>query len=156
MNYLIYVERAAENLQFFLWYKDYEKRFFSNIKSSDLDLSREWTQEMEDQAILRLKKEHADKARQRSAKKPDDSLAKIFEGTDFEKPDGIQSRKQSSVKIQTFNGSGGDPFSTPPTTPVGIEPHHSHSDYISSNGATHRSQANLAFTSAGAKAPCTF
>ncbi|MCJ1447634.1 MAG: hypothetical protein MMC23_008145 [Stictis urceolatum] len=27
MNYLIYIEHAAENLQFFLWYKDYLKRF---------------------------------------------------------------------------------------------------------------------------------
>jgi hypothetical protein len=27
MDYLVYVEHNAENLQFYLWYKDYEKRF---------------------------------------------------------------------------------------------------------------------------------
>ena len=29
MNYLIYIEHAAENLQFFLWYRDYVKRFMA-------------------------------------------------------------------------------------------------------------------------------
>lgn len=43
MNYLVYVERSAENLQFYLWYKDYTKRFAS-LPQSDLVLSPEWTE----------------------------------------------------------------------------------------------------------------
>lgn len=27
MDYLVYVEHSAENLQFYLWYKDYERRW---------------------------------------------------------------------------------------------------------------------------------
>lgn len=43
MNYLIYVERSAENLQFYLWHKDYTNRFAS-LPQSDLVLSPEWTE----------------------------------------------------------------------------------------------------------------
>lgn len=43
MNYLIYVERSAENLQFYLWHKDYSERF-AILPYSDLVLSPEWTE----------------------------------------------------------------------------------------------------------------
>ncbi|UKZ60556.1 uncharacterized protein TrAtP1_001828 [Trichoderma atroviride] len=52
MNYLIYVEHAAENLQFYLWFKDYEKRF-GEANVSDISLSPEWTQAMEDEAMAK-------------------------------------------------------------------------------------------------------
>ncbi|ODH44930.1 hypothetical protein ACO22_00553 [Paracoccidioides brasiliensis] len=42
MNYLIYVERNAENLQFFLWHRDYARRFYL-IAESQRQLSPEWT-----------------------------------------------------------------------------------------------------------------
>ena len=42
MNYLINVELAAENLQFFLWYRDYCKRFHE-IAASEQALSPEWS-----------------------------------------------------------------------------------------------------------------
>ncbi|PGG95883.1 hypothetical protein AJ80_09901 [Polytolypa hystricis UAMH7299] len=41
MNYLLYIERAAENLQFFLWYKDYARRF-SLIPENQRELSGAW------------------------------------------------------------------------------------------------------------------
>ncbi|EEH09360.1 conserved hypothetical protein [Histoplasma capsulatum G186AR] len=41
MNYLKYVERNAENLQFFLWYRDYTRRF-ALIAESQRQLSPEW------------------------------------------------------------------------------------------------------------------
>ncbi|KAL2131628.1 hypothetical protein VTI74DRAFT_4812 [Chaetomium olivicolor] len=80
MNYLIYVERSAENLQFFLWYRDYARRF-RDAKTADLALAPEWTQAMEDEAVARIKKEHADKVR----RPPSRDAAAIFKGTDFEK-----------------------------------------------------------------------
>ncbi|KAL1960516.1 hypothetical protein VTO42DRAFT_7815 [Malbranchea cinnamomea] len=42
MDYLLYVERAAENLQFFLWYRDYKRRF-AHLPPSQRSLSPEWT-----------------------------------------------------------------------------------------------------------------
>jgi hypothetical protein len=44
MNYLKYIERDAENLQFYLWYKDYTTRF-ANLPDSEKRLSPEWTAE---------------------------------------------------------------------------------------------------------------
>ncbi|KAK2774893.1 hypothetical protein FQN53_003407 [Emmonsiellopsis sp. PD_33] len=42
MNYLIYVERNAENLQFFLWHRDYTRRF-SLIAERERRRSPKWT-----------------------------------------------------------------------------------------------------------------
>lgn len=42
MNYLKYIELAAENLQFYLWLRDYTKRF-NDLPSSDRALAPEWT-----------------------------------------------------------------------------------------------------------------
>ncbi|PGH07459.1 hypothetical protein GX51_01760 [Blastomyces parvus] len=45
MNYLKYVERNAENLQFFLWYRDYSRRF-ALIAESQRQLSPEWIEKI--------------------------------------------------------------------------------------------------------------
>lgn len=79
MNYLIYIERSAENLQFFLWYRDYTRRF-SDAKTADIALAPEWTPAMAAEADARIKKEHAEKARRASKE-----VAGMFKGTDFEK-----------------------------------------------------------------------
>lgn len=42
MDHLLYVERAAENLQFFLWYKDYTRRF-NQLPEAQNVLSPEWS-----------------------------------------------------------------------------------------------------------------
>lgn len=44
MNYLLYIERAAENLQFFLWHKDYTRRF-ARLPEAQHELSPEWRNE---------------------------------------------------------------------------------------------------------------
>ena len=77
MNYLIYIEHSAENLQFFLWYKDYVKRF-GNADTTDLHLSPEWTQAMEDEVVTRLRKDNAEKMRPEPA-----AAAELFKGTDL-------------------------------------------------------------------------
>lgn len=131
MNYLIYIERSAENLQFFLWYRDYVKRF-KEADTSDINLAPEWTQAMEEDAITRLQKEQADKMRREPAG------AEIFKGTDFEKRPGPTVHETK------------DPFSTPPRTPGEQD-----SQYTGSNAFSYRSQANDAFSAAGAKVPFT-
>ncbi|KAK1833180.1 fumble-domain-containing protein [Podospora conica] len=103
MNYLIYIERSAENLQFFLWYRDYVKRF-NEAKTSDMALAPEWTPAMEEEAAARIQKEHADKLR-KDTKTP--AIA-IFKGTDFEKTPSASPQAVVSDR---------DPFSTPPGTP---------------------------------------
>ncbi len=131
MNYLIYVERSAENLQFFLWYRDYVKRF-KEANTSDIGLAHEWTQAMEDEASTRIQKEHMEKLR----KEPE--AAQIFKGTDFD-------RKGAEGGV--FESK--DPFSTPPITPGDQE-----SAYSGSHGTSYNSQAGEAFVQAGAKQPC--
>ncbi|CRK17162.1 hypothetical protein BN1723_002331 [Verticillium longisporum] len=141
MNYLIYIEHSAENLQFFLWIKDYEKRF-ANAKPSELALAPEWTQEMEDETIANLRKEKAGAFRQA---KPGHE---IFKGTDFEK---------KANGAPNPHAAEPNPFSTPPRTPAGQND--ADSLFSSSQGmsviGTFRSQATEAFANAGAKQPFT-
>jgi hypothetical protein len=44
MDYLVYIEHNAENLQFYLWYKDYVRRF-NALPENEKKLSPEWTPE---------------------------------------------------------------------------------------------------------------
>ena len=44
MDYLIYVERNAENLQFYLWYIDYVRRW-NELPAKDQALSPKWQPE---------------------------------------------------------------------------------------------------------------
>jgi hypothetical protein len=139
MTYLIYVEHAAENLQFYLWFQDYEKRFNAN-PTTDVKLAPEWTRAMQDEAIIKIRKEQSDKMR----KEPE--AAAIFKGSDFEKKTGSQDRNMSTV----------DPFATPPQSSRGDES----SIYTASctmnslNAMSHQSQASDAFKMAGAQQPC--
>jgi hypothetical protein len=138
MNYLVYVEHSAENLQFYLWHQDYVKRFKA-ATTSDLVLAPEWTKAMEDEVAVKLQKEATEKLRQEEA-----GASEIFKGTDFEKKHGDTSP------------ADGNPFSTPPQTAA------SNGDGDStyapstqpSNARTYRSQASDAFAAAGAKTPC--
>lgn len=47
MDYLVYVEHTAENLQFFLWYRDYVTRFDA-LPQEEKNLSPEWVPEVRD------------------------------------------------------------------------------------------------------------
>jgi hypothetical protein len=131
MNYLIYIEHAAENLQFFLWYRDYEKRF-TEATTPDIALAPEWTRAMEEEAIARIRKEHVEKRNVVS------QAGNIFKGTDFE--------KVSEVAIDNR-----DPFSTPPHTAGGDEAPPVLSGI---QGSSIRAQAYDAFEAAGVRPPC--
>jgi len=47
MDYLVYIEHDAENLQFFLWYKDYCERF-NALPANEMALSPKWIKEVDD------------------------------------------------------------------------------------------------------------
>jgi hypothetical protein len=140
MNYLLYIEHAAENLQFYLWHQDYVKRF-NSADTSDLALAPEWTKSKEDELAVRLQKAATENVRQQAAAGASD----IFKGTDFEKQPGDFTPTPD-----------GDPFSTPPSTPAA--PGDRDTLYAPStqpsNADSYRSQASDAFAGVGAKIPC--
>lgn len=142
MSYLIYVEHAAENLQFYLWFKDYEKRF-NTTSTADVKLAPEWTQTMHDETVLKIRKDQADKMR----KEP--KAAEIFKGTDFEKK-----KKKRGAKGNVSGGS--DPFATPPQSSRGDDGSiYTASNTVHSlNATSYQSQASEAFQAAGARQPC--
>ena len=140
MNYLIYVEHSAENLQFYLWYKDYANRF-RDASTADIALSPEWTEAMEDDAVAKIRREHTEKIR------PSPEAAAIFRGTDFEKPG-----------LELPDNTGGNPFGTPPHSSNGGSDHDSiftaHNSMPTVHTGSHKSQAAEAFQSTGARLPC--
>jgi hypothetical protein len=152
MNYLTYIEHSAENLQFYLWYRDYAKRF-AEAKTSDIGLAPVWTLSRHDAA---LQSAQIAATTQKRVIKPE--VAEIFQGTDFEKV----------LKI-TGNESA-DPFVTPPRTPAealsansSAHPWDSTHDLseqgslyttTNSNAESYHQRAGEAFTAAGLKQPC--
>ena len=117
MNYLVYIEHAAENLQFFLWHRDYTKRF-SDLPPSEGALAPEWTAE---QAEAEANQQTPGLKQKISAE-----TAAVFKGTDFAPP------TASVVEIK-----GNNPFNTPPRTPMGeAESFGPHGPAWSDNGST--------------------
>ena len=95
MNYLIYIEHAAENLQFWLWHRDYVKRF-AELSPNERSLAPEWTiQQSEAEALANQNAVNA------GPKKISPEVAAIFQGSDFSQKNGL-----------------GNPFHTPPRTPT--------------------------------------
>lgn len=97
MDYLVYIEHNAENLQFYLWYCDYVKRF-NNLPEHEMKLAPEWTSEQ-----AQAEKNAAEK--EKLPKKIPAETAVMFKGTDFDPAN------------KTAN-EGTNPFNTPPRTPV--------------------------------------
>ncbi len=95
MNYLKYIEHAAENLQFWLWYRDYAKRF-SNLPANERCLAPEWTVEQAEAENV------ANQNGPSAPKNLSREVAAVFAGTDF-----------APMKIRR-----GNPFDTPPRTPA--------------------------------------
>jgi hypothetical protein len=155
MNYLTYIEHSAENLQFFLWYRDYVKRF-SEAKTADIGLAPVWTQAQHEAALQTVQ---IQSTTQKRMIKPE-SAAEIFQGTDFEK-----------VPKVTGNGSM-DPFVTPPRTPAealsgngsthpwdstrGLSEQGSLFNTTPSNAESYHQLAGEAFVAAGMKQPCMY
>lgn len=101
MNYLIYIEYAAENLQFFLWHRDYLKRF-SELPSNERALAPEWTAEQADAEALASQTTTA-----AGPKTISREAAAAFKGTDF-----------APTTASVVELKNGDPFNAPPRTPT--------------------------------------
>ena len=100
MNYLVYIEHSAENLQFYLWYRDYVKRFEA-LPAGERALAPIWTEQQAEAEAL------ASENKMLGPKMISPETAAVFKGTDFAPP------KASVVEIK------GNPFNTPPRTPNG-------------------------------------
>ncbi|KAI9875596.1 MAG: hypothetical protein M1830_008221 [Pleopsidium flavum] len=134
MNYLIYIEHAAENLQFFLWYRDYSKRF-SELPDGERVLAPEWTTAQAEAEAL------ASQTNAAGLKKISPETVAVFTGTDFA-PGG----KPSFVEF------AGNPFNTPPRTPPVDKDGFAPSEYgWSDDGSTLRS-SNKSFAKKAAGA----
>jgi hypothetical protein len=131
MNYLLMVEHSAENLQFFMWYRDYTKRF-AEAKASDTDLAPEWTEAMEIAAVAKIKKDAFEKARP----SPQGPAGEMFKGTYFDRHDA------PTTEIS-------NPLGSPPPTASERT-----AQYAVSNATSYRTQAGEAFSALG-KQPCT-
>lgn len=150
MNYLIYIEHSAENLQFFLWHRDYTARF-QQVPESERALAPEWTQAQEDEAVARIQKDASEKMRRAEPADIFREPADIFRGTDFEKP-----ALQDS--LAALYGDGLSPFSTPPMTPRGNKHGSVYTGSIAGSGlsAAPSSLAADAYVAAGAEKPCAY
>lgn len=95
MDFLVYIEHDAENLQFFLWYRDYLKRW-AELAASEQALAPVWTPEKAQQVRTEIMNEKSAKLNGKAAQ--------VLKGTDFDP----KAKK---------NGDAPNPFNTPPRTP---------------------------------------
>jgi hypothetical protein len=143
MNYLKYIERSAENLQFYLWHRDYSKRF-GELPASEQALSPEWTVEQAEREI------NATKDGRRTWNVSPDAAA-VLKGTAFD----LKSPNTESIKET-------DPFHTPPRTPsegkrdAGSMETETTERFDMDGKSTYAKKAEGAFEDAGLKwQPCT-
>ena len=98
MNYLKYIEFSAENLQFYLWLRDYTARF-EKLPGSEQALSPEWNQAQAEAEA------NGTTSSSRPLRKVSPQIAEVLRNTDFAdgKPKAICEKA--------------DPFHTPDKTP---------------------------------------
>jgi hypothetical protein len=138
MNYLKYIERSAENLQFYLWFRSYTKRF-NDLPANESDLSPEWYDAQDSEAPTYPKRVNS-------------VAAAIFKGTDFANEPKVTEAERNN------------PFFTPPRTPNSDmkrdcgESMDSYTASMTSGGRPdHTERASGAFESVGLKwKPCEF
>ncbi|KAH7399128.1 hypothetical protein DE146DRAFT_613381 [Phaeosphaeria sp. MPI-PUGE-AT-0046c] len=135
MNFLKYIELSAENLQFYLWFRDYSKRF-EELPASEKALSPLWVGEKP--AAIETKASKAINA----------DAAAILANSDF----------ASDPKIDESERGGSNPFFTPPRTPNssndrtdGAKSFDSYDDSLATGKVDHSKRASGAFESAGLK-----
>src|ERR1700759_1839321 len=108
LNYLKYHEHSAENLQFFLWYQDYVKRF-NELPASEQALAPEWTE-------AQAEAERREYRQQVKARGPQNPVAEeLFKNSDFEE----QAVVSESVDV-TDQLPNNDAISTASEKPRGV------------------------------------
>lgn len=146
MDFLCYIEHDAENLQFYLWHRDYCKRFAA-LSESQQRLAPKWTAE---QALT--EKTNAEK--EKLPKKAPNSATAFLKGTDFDP------NAKLGVPEHVPN-----PFNTPPRTPSAtiadrdsIAPstvgYSDDGTTLRSGTTDHTRKAEAAFEEAGTFQPC--
>lgn len=142
MNYLKYIERSAENLQFYLWFQDYSARF-EKLPESEKALAPAWTKAQAEASSNMLAN--------KPSKKVSQHVAEVLKDTDF-----------AENKPKPMNGNA-DPFQTPDKSPSFAEKRDSMSEYGSStigekttaSSTMYQASAGQAFEDAGMKwKPC--
>jgi hypothetical protein len=134
MNFLKYIELSAENLQFYLWFRNYNKRF-NELPASEKALSPEWTGD------------NSNAEAKPTNKAMNAEAAAILVGSDF----------ASEQKIDESEKGSNNPFFTPPRTPNSVErpegakSFDSYDDNSSTGRVDHAKRASGAFESAGLK-----
>ena len=144
MDFLRYIEYDAENLQFYLWYRDYCQRF-AELPESEQVLAKEWTPE---QALA--EKTNAEK--ERLPKKVAPGGASVLKGTDFD-----PHVKMSAPDVVP------NPFNTPPRTPSAADRDSvvpstvgwsEDSSTLRNDTGNHEKRTETAFDDAGTLQPC--
>ncbi len=79
MDYLVYIELNAENLQFYLWYQDYVRRF-NALSETEKALSPEWKPESKDTPPNLTKEKDSKHARRPSISAP---IRNYWDGSDM-------------------------------------------------------------------------
>lgn len=134
MNFLKYIELSAENLQFYLWFRDYSKRF-GELPAGERALSPEWT---------------GDKSNGETkpgAQAVNVEAAAILAGSEF----------ASDARVDESEKANSNPFFTPPRTPNSVERQEgtksfdSYEDSLATGRVDHTKRAEGAFESAGLK-----
>ncbi len=107
MNFLLYIENSAENLQFYLWFRDYVKRF-DQLPENEKKLSPIWVPEQPKPKVTHTKATSDLDMTAEEKRKAAQEVSQAIKGTDFD----------SKVKT-TVKEVGHNPFNTPPRTPIG-------------------------------------
>lgn len=107
MNFLLYIENSAENLQFYLWFRDYVKRF-DQLPENEKKLSPTWVPEQPKPKVTHTKAISDIDMTAEEKRKAAQEVSQAIKGTDFD----------PKVKL-TVNEAGHNPFNTPPMTPIG-------------------------------------
>ncbi|KAL7267760.1 hypothetical protein RUND412_009639 [Rhizina undulata] len=113
MQYLLYVGHAAENLQFYLWLTDYERRF-AKLADKEKTLSPEWNRKNSIKAPAFPAPTHYGGGH---GIKPSRAVISFFANTFKENKSGRESPGSDSFQLKPYSGKAFDLFETPPETP---------------------------------------
>jgi hypothetical protein len=127
MDYLKFVSRDAENLQFYLWLKDYTERF-NALKNAEKSLSPEWKPTDEEKKI-------EDQTTRRSNK----ILSGEVKDVNFDSLNDLEKGNHDSVNLKELRrAQSAAGFSEPPGSPIATA-----SDYESFISRSIRSQKSV-------------
>lgn len=115
MDYLVYIEHNAENLQFYLWFQDYTKRF-NALPANERALSPKWTPETVD--VPELSKD-VEKDPQRKSKR--ETIKTMLESGYDSKGAALFSEDKADTPISPIMENGAPSISDVTSTPTNTE-----------------------------------